>query len=250
MKHLLIFLALTACAWSQPTMPFAMWKSAAVASFSPADLDSLRAWYVASDITGKNDGDTLYYWPDKSGNGRHLYQLTASRKPTFQTNESNGQPGVQFDGGDDFIQHVQAGQEKRGQHIVLVWKSTGAHSNKYALEFGTSGANAVISGYTAGKAEFFDAPRLVYGNSPTVYTMMSVNDSLAAGRRSLYVNGANVATGLNVGIRTNSGITIGATNGGSGPCPMICLEAIIYDGDRSAAEIAQLWQYVQTRYGL
>lgn len=47
-----------------------------------------------------NDGDAVGTATDWSGNGRHMGQSTAGKKPTFKTNIVNGKPVYRFDGGD------------------------------------------------------------------------------------------------------------------------------------------------------
>jgi len=73
-------------------------------AFSPASIAGLQLWLDASQITGLNDGDAVTTWPDLSGNGNNATQATGSKKPTYQTSEQNGRPGVLADGVDDFLQ--------------------------------------------------------------------------------------------------------------------------------------------------
>jgi len=74
---------------------------AAPPPFSPLDIAGLKVWLDASQITGLNDGDSVTTWSDLSGQGNDVTQSTASKKPTYQTNEINGLPVVKFDGVDD-----------------------------------------------------------------------------------------------------------------------------------------------------
>jgi hypothetical protein len=80
--------------------------------FNPADLFLLGedgAWYDPSDLTTlwqdtsattpvTSDGQSVARIDDKSGNGRHLIQATASSRPTYKT--SGGLHWLDFDGGD------------------------------------------------------------------------------------------------------------------------------------------------------
>jgi len=69
--------------------------------FDPRQIAGLKLWLDASKITGLNDGDSVGTWNDLSGNANDATQATSNKKPTFQTNEINGLPAVQFDGVDD-----------------------------------------------------------------------------------------------------------------------------------------------------
>lgn len=59
-------------------------------------------WLDAADLTSAG---ALALWSDKSGNGRHFTQATASFRPTVNLTELNGMPGVVFDGVNDLLQH-------------------------------------------------------------------------------------------------------------------------------------------------
>jgi len=74
-----------------------------VAGFSPPDIAGLQLWLDANQITGLNDGDAVATWSDASGNANHGTQSSASKRPTYQTNEQNGLPGVLGDGVDDVL---------------------------------------------------------------------------------------------------------------------------------------------------
>jgi hypothetical protein len=54
-------------------------------------------------VTPANNGDTVYHWHDNAGNGNTMLQSNASQRPIYQTNSLNGQPGLVFDGIDDFM---------------------------------------------------------------------------------------------------------------------------------------------------
>lgn len=63
----------------------------AAATFSPADLTGLTAWYDASDAGSITEsGGAVSQWNDLSGNGYHLTQSTGANKPTTGTNTING----------------------------------------------------------------------------------------------------------------------------------------------------------------
>ena len=51
-------------------------------------------------ISGLNHNDSISTWRDVSGKGRDATQGTGTKQPTYKTNQLNGQPICDFDGGD------------------------------------------------------------------------------------------------------------------------------------------------------
>ncbi len=56
---------------------------------------SLVIWLKA-DSLALSDGALVSTWPDMSGYGNHFTQATASKQPTYRTNQVNGLPALQF----------------------------------------------------------------------------------------------------------------------------------------------------------
>ena len=78
----------------------------------PQNYEGLRAWWDSSDsdtlfdaVSGggivTDNNDPVARWEDKSGNGYHLTQSTASRQPLLKTNARNGRNSLYFDGSND-----------------------------------------------------------------------------------------------------------------------------------------------------
>ena len=84
--------------------------------FSPADLAGLVCWYDASELALAS-GAEVTSWPDLSGAG---HTLASPTPPTFQTNQQNGLPGVQFDGYDDYLMHLAATPFVTGREVTLL----------------------------------------------------------------------------------------------------------------------------------
>jgi len=63
---------------------------------------NLVAWFDAQDAASiTQSSGAVSQWNDKSGNGNHLTQATAGKKPTYSATGLGGaQPSVSFDGGD------------------------------------------------------------------------------------------------------------------------------------------------------
>lgn len=72
-------------------------KASAATSFSPASIPGLALWLDGSDSsTFTLNGSTISQWNDKSGNGRHFSQSTASLQPAPATSVKNGLGAVAF----------------------------------------------------------------------------------------------------------------------------------------------------------
>lgn len=76
--------------------------SSALPTFDPTQVSGMAAWWAARMESFANN-DAVGTMTDWSGNGLHLTQATASKKPTFKTAQKNGQPAFQADGVDDFV---------------------------------------------------------------------------------------------------------------------------------------------------
>lgn len=100
----IIACALMACfAIQSPQAGPVGFRLVSAASFSPANLQGLKLWFDASQITGLSDGDSVTNWFDLSGNSNTATQSTASKRFTYETGEINGLPIVRGDGVDDFF---------------------------------------------------------------------------------------------------------------------------------------------------
>ena len=65
--------------------------------WTPAAITT-RAWYDANDAsTITQSGGTVSQWDDKSGNGYHASQSTASKQPTYNSTGMGSLPALEFD---------------------------------------------------------------------------------------------------------------------------------------------------------
>lgn len=77
-----------------------LWQPSALGS-------SLALWLDADDPnTITLNSSNVSQWSDKSGNGRHVAQSSASLQPAYVTTATNGKPAVRFDGTGDIFNAV------------------------------------------------------------------------------------------------------------------------------------------------
>ncbi len=70
--------------------------------FSPLSLAPL-AWYRSDLVT--ESGGVVSAWPDQSGNGHHLTQADAGKRPAYSASDAafGGKPSINFDETDDLL---------------------------------------------------------------------------------------------------------------------------------------------------
>lgn len=61
------------------------------------------AAFDARYISGLSNASAVTTWYDLSGNSNDAAQSTASYQPTYETSAQGGQPGVKFDGSNDYL---------------------------------------------------------------------------------------------------------------------------------------------------
>lgn len=187
------------------------------AGFSPASL-SPAIWYDASDIATlyqdaagstpvSSDGQPIALIRDKSGNGRHLTQATASACPLFRT--AAGLRWFEFDGTKRAL--LASRYTSNSGNFAIAWTSrkadTSPHDDYHSVIAGV-GANMTwvgdnVLGYTSPAVEYtttgttvgqlmggFDASS-IHADHVSVITV-------AAGTLRSYLNGVagNTATGV------------------------------------------------------
>jgi hypothetical protein len=77
--------------------------SSAPEFWEPSQLAELAFWLDADDAsTITLNGSTVIQWDDKSGNARHVIQVTATSQPTNPI-DLNNKRVIQFDGNNDFF---------------------------------------------------------------------------------------------------------------------------------------------------
>ena len=176
------------------------------ASWTPADLADLVAWYDAADAntlfdatsggSTPSNGGAVARWEDKSGNAYHLTQATAGLRPSYQTSGINSQGALQFNS-DALARSVNLGT---ADVTVAVVSNQSAGNYRIVDKRGTGGTGTVqgwhVKPNTAGDAFIVDEGNGDYyvtqisASLPTTYVLLCTSDA----NRSIYLDGSDVTT--------------------------------------------------------
>ncbi len=220
----------------------AMQSGGGAAAWTPASIAGLQLWLDASQIAGLNDGDAVATWTDLSGNSNNATQATASKQPTYQTNEVNGRPAVQTDGVDDFIRSTFATSQPFTRFSV--WSVS------------LPGGNHVLGGVTANVALYCPGANNVQEFAGALGPSASVSSSTwvlvveCYDGATSFIEVGGVRTLGDPSTGSPGGVTIGADNGGNANTSGKYAEVLHYAGRLSDGDISTLVTYLNTKYGL
>jgi hypothetical protein len=216
---------------------------------APTNISGVVLWLDASQITGLADGDPVASWTDLSGSGNSATQATASLRPTFQTSELNGKPGVLSDGTNDLLSGPLTAPQPCTVIIVARGATASAKAYRFLITpqatrcdlFNRSGTSArLFAGSEAGgPAWAWQSPAIMFG--------------LFDGASSLiYLNGGSPTT-VNPG---TGGYTSGNYNlfdfdgtYGYGDAAFI-FEVIVYSRKLTQIEVSQVRGYLNNKWSV
>lgn len=235
----------------------------AAAAQSPGGVSSGLAIWLKADAgtSSTSNGAFLSSWNDQSGNGVNATQTdpTDVAKPRYILDAINGNPAIQFTGGDKFF-NINLSSLGSAYTIITVAERADAAANRYVIgvqsltprglhlgyaldatlrlgENASGGnANATVSGYNAST----EAPRFIMGEVPSAdsRTVTEINNGVTVS--------ATNSTTITPLSKTAGVIGRGFTTGGfSG----YIAEVICYNRILSAAEKNQIITYLAVKYG-
>ena len=103
-------------------------------------------WLDAADAsTITLNGSTVSQWSDKSGNGFHVTQATASLQPTYQATGFNSQPTVYFDARDDEMGCDQTSVSSRGDLFYAAVFQMLSDTTNWRVIVGTNTGSSIDS---------------------------------------------------------------------------------------------------------
>ena len=215
----------------------------------PAVLPNLKLWLDASDSSSvTHSSNAVSQWSDKSGNGIHATQSTASRKPTFNSTGTNGKSVIDFDGSSDFL-NASGLSITQSYTFALVAKTNNNSTGRDFLFDGVGNNRSIIALDNSGKVQMWATS---WGNTnlntPSGYFVMTAVFNSSSS--SLSLNGTSV-TGLNTGTSNLSGgIRIGAHKDTSDFLKGSIAEFFILDETSNANTIAKVEGYLAHKWGL
>ncbi len=217
------------------------------------DLLQTVAWYDAADpATITESGGAVSQLDDKSGNGYHVTQGNATEQPTTGSS-IGGLNAIDFDGTDDFLEHVVAQDFSNGLTIVSIYDQD---NTDQARPFGIrtdSGTNKEAFAQSADNTLRYDGAFGAGSITPTVggHLRVSTKDATADNQTD-YIDGSeNITDNENLNLSSSAYIGIGAPqatnlypfNGRIGEC-------IIIEGAVSTDTRQKLEGYLAWKWGL
>ena len=224
--------------------------------WTPAEISTALWLDAADDSTITLNGSTVSQWRDKSRNGRHVNQPTASKQPTYTLAGQNGLNVLSFDGNQrslfassstiNLLQPFSrffAGQflVKNNQSVVLDSDTNNTQCVFYNGEVGTSWvvANGIapnFSSYSYGTRDFLNHQHFHIVNGAESYWGL---------------DGSNPAGPLNGGPGTQAGIRIGHVRTELSPSyafngrvfEIVLVSGIINTQDRQKLEGYLAWKW-------
>jgi hypothetical protein len=236
------------------------WSRIGIATsvWTPADLGaSLALWLDADDAaTITLNGSTVSQWDDKSGNGKHMVQATASAQPTYTTTLSAHGRNVVGGNGIAFMDAANAFTGADSSMIVAgrinsiaiyagILGSSGSYGN-LAFVYNTSVNYSGVpnsSGHISGAYNVLGA-----GNSGIEY----LQHEKAASPSVTYIkNGGTISTGGAAGVTRGTGVHKLFAYAISTPyLDGEAWEAILIDGLPSTDDRQKLEGYLAHKWGL
>ena len=256
----------------------AIGKATSAASWSPADLASLTAWYDPSDLSTMFQdaagttpvtaaGQPVGLILDKSGNGHHASQTTSTARPLFQI-DGSGKHYLAFDGVDDYLS--TAAIDLTGTDKVTVFSGSWVLSSTVAIFYETStgalGGGAfyataneqaanigtfLVSGSAGGGAKTLTGQP---AHAVTTAQLSSVFTN-SVGAAAANVNGVAQSMGIfylgtSTGNFGNHPLFIGARSGGSVPFTGNIYSLIIGGALYDAATVIEAETWVADKTGV
>lgn len=233
-------------------------RKSTVATFTPASISNLLAWYDASDgATITHVGGSVSQWNDKSGNAYHATQGTGASQPVTGTRTVNSRNVLDFDGSNDFMTLPSGARafSSGSSTTVIVFASDD-----------TSTRCALICGQVSSSNRYFvihtPATPLTEGShgtsGPVTFTTPTTPNTSAhiiGVWRDLtsiapFYDGVQPSAGSNASSLVLSNLTLGAaSNGGALFLNGVLCEVILYTRKLSNAEFNTLGAHLASKWG-
>lgn len=253
--------------WCSDTLGVAVTPYSEEAPFSPTDINSLLAWYsadIAYTDAGKTtlattDGDLVYVWPDKSGNGYDMTQATSLSRPVYdqQWVSGNNQPALNFDGSSHNMAAVIATADTTDLTFFIVFAGddpSQAPQGQYLFDNETDrfiiSSLGPTTNVASGHSGYYDGAWRDIPFYPGTSAYISVWLFDDAGSDIIF-NNTSRYTGTYTPVQLGTKNVIGYNfSQSSSKFDGTIAEIIIYERALTASEIDQVEAYLNTRYNI
>ena len=215
-------------------------------------ISGLKLHLDASDSTTitKDSSNLVSAWNDKSGEGNHISQATASKQPLWVANTQNGLPLIRFDGTDDQLNRSTFvnGAISQGFYMFVVMKPTvGAASNPYNFDGGASARgwcytdSSDVVRYGSATEQIIDSN---LPSTPVMYTFF-VNGSSSNVRKN------SVSTvSATLGSTSSNGLWLACRHNDTSFGSPDHAEFLFYDNDIGTTNRDAVEAYLKKKWGL
>jgi hypothetical protein len=211
-------------------------------TFQPDWFSNCMAWYRADQGITLVSG-AVSQWNDLSGNGNTLTQSTSAARPTISTLQ--GIPALSFNGADSQYLSMSGNASATPLTAFIVCQVSNQSTTQAAVST-IDGLGFVV--YTPTSS----AVAVRYGATPIAVTANATNPHIYAGIANGTSSNAyldSVATSGTMGNSDNSGITVGAHQGGSSLFwTGLVAEIIYFSSLLSSTQIATVNNYLGAKY--
>lgn len=226
-------------------------------SFSPLSLfaaGETGGWYDPSDISTlfqdtaattpvTANNDPVGRINDKSGNGNHLLQATAGKRPLYKVSGSFS--WVQLDGTDDFMQ--KAFTLNQPNMRVTGIRMLGWTNGRYIFDGGSDNASVLFQTGSTPNIEMYSGAFGPASTDAAVNADVTVTETFNGASSKLSINGGTDATG-DAGTQAAAGFALGTATAGT------CSNYRFYGGVAigrilTASELASMHTYLTAKMG-
>ena len=211
-------------------------------------------------VSGKAaDGEPVNNWNDASGNSNIAFQLTSDYQPIYKSSLLNGKGGIRFDGIDDKFEALSsvtdltqklttyfvASQNTLGNNTV--WSTKGS-ANGDLCKLNTDGSNQTLKW----SSPAYEVKSGIGKGIPAYYTAIVRSTNYATGTVTWRANGKDIGTSSaeKRSISHDGNLTIGSAIDNSARFNGDIYEILIFEGEHTPKEVAQVESYLKTKYGL
>jgi Concanavalin A-like lectin/glucanases superfamily/Secretion system C-terminal sorting domain/F5/8 type C domain len=232
--------------------------------FSFAQIPSGTALWLKADAGVTLSGSNVTQWADQSGNGYNVTQATAANQPTFETNVFNGQPAINFDGSNDFLNNITNNvvMPGAGRTVFIVAK---ARCNSTAMYYLTFRRSTLLCAYQSSPGTNFIYSDGVNGINNATYPsnwwdtikakptlLTAYNSGVAPNKINLRLNQQTVTVSQGGGVVNETG-TAGFSVGRREDGPYFSngwiAEIIVYNSELSSTDRTTVENYLAAKYG-